>query len=1236
MSVDARHVLSHLVPLLGPLAADLAAQAADPAAEATLRAEHAAELEARRTADPYAVWLGWRVQQLAAAWLLTGLFLRALEDRGLLPPRLRELDARRATLRRLCPWLDDRALLRLTVAEAAHTRGFAAVFDEAHSPIWTLWPSAAGATALLEGLRAPTGLGALDLSGDTRWLGDVYEQLDEGVRARYALLQTPDFVEALLLELALEPALRAATRAQDVKVIDPTCGSGHLLVASFRRIFAELQREQPRAAALDLALLALDCVHGVDLNPYAAAIAHFRLVLAVVDAAGIQRAEELPEGLDPKIGAGDGLRPTEGMVSEQQALFAASKGERAAVSRPGWVQASRAAQRAMARGQTYGVVVGNPPYITVKDPVLNGLYRETYPESATGLYQLVSPFVHRFFQLAGDQGRVAMIVGNGFMKRNFGASLIEKVLPKVNLTHVIDTSGAFIPGHGTPTVILAGSGGAPEQLTVRAVLGKRGEPSTPEEPAKGLVWRSIVEHLDDVGFDNDFVTVASLERAALSKHPWALKGGGAGELQERVEDAADHRLGAVCASIGFMCITKQDDVFNVRQAALLRHGVEPSFIRPFGIGEDVRDWSVAASDDCVYPYDSAVKTVPLAAMPGAARFLWRWRRVLGERRVFGGQTYFEAGKPWWEYGQIPADRQATPLSIAFAFVATHNHFALDRGGKVFKQTAPIIKLPPEATEAEHLALVGYLNSSVACFWMKQVFFDKGNRGEGGGTTSEAWERFYEHDGTKLKTCPILHVEHLQPFAEAADALGRAWQQSLITAERIAATPIDGIGALRDLVASMESEKARLEEQLRWLQEEMDWLVYAAVGLADPNLTTPSLPSPIPRLAPAHRPADRLFAARVVQGEVGRRYFELCRLPAPELVQDLALDALAQRRLQAIEASPSLQHIETPEFKRTFRESFRVTNLPAALTTFLLDALEAALQHETAALSPRDLARALRDDPKVCAVAALLAGQPEPDLAALFAALLDEEAVALTAAQRYTDAGLIKHAAWRQTWAAQDAEDRGEQVKVPLPPKYGSGDFRKPATWRLRGKLDVPKERFVRLPVDPDGLPLLLWAGHAAPERMAALAQRFDETDDHDERVALLVAMTELLPELLRWWGDDRRYGAPLRDIWPPDLEVRRRALAVDAEDLSAWRPARAARASAPSAAPRAQKAPKAAKHSPEDLLQHAALSEPTTRGELAARLGWPEAEVGRLAEALVEQGRWAVLKKRPLTYGVVG
>ena len=84
---------------------------------------------------------------------------------------------------------------------------------------------------------------------------------------------------------------------------------------------------------------------------------------------------------------------------------------------------------------------------------------------------------------------------------------------------------------------------------------------------------------------------------------------------------------------------------------------------------------------------------------------------------------------WYEWHQASITRAIrAPLSIAFAFVATHNHFVLDRGGKVFKQSAPIIKLPADATEDDHLALLGLLNSSTACFWMKQVFQTKGSSG----------------------------------------------------------------------------------------------------------------------------------------------------------------------------------------------------------------------------------------------------------------------------------------------------------------------------------------------------------------------------------------------------------------------------------------------------------------------------------------------------------------------------
>jgi hypothetical protein len=39
--------------------------------------------------------------------------------------------------------------------------------------------------------------------------------------------------------------------------------------------------------------------------------------------------------------------------------------------------------------------------------------------------------------------------------------------------------------------------------------------------------------------------------------------------------------------------------------------------------------------------------------------------------------------------------------------------------------------------------------------MKQVFQNKGGSGVGQGVHDEAWEKFCQHDGTKLRMLPIV-------------------------------------------------------------------------------------------------------------------------------------------------------------------------------------------------------------------------------------------------------------------------------------------------------------------------------------------------------------------------------------------------------------------------------------------------------------------------------------------------
>ena len=310
--------------------------------------------------------------------------------------------------------------------------------------------------------------------GDTRFLGDLYQDLSEAARKKYALLQTPEFVEEFILDRTLTPALDEFG-LEAVRLIDPTCGSGHFLLGAFRRLFRLWTEREPATEPAVLAQRALDAVYGVDINPFAVAIARFRLLVAAMHAcAASPRLAKTPP-------AGTSTSPS------ATACCTATRFDRRGFrqewlpgdepwSDPIYALEDPAGLEAILDRQ-YHAVVGNPPYITVKDAALNARYRKRWddlpPEVLAGraVHRAVLRPGARRRRRADRPGYVGMITANSFMKREFGKKLIEEFFPTVDLTHVIDTSGAYIPGHGTPTVILFGRNRRPVGAEVRSVLG---------------------------------------------------------------------------------------------------------------------------------------------------------------------------------------------------------------------------------------------------------------------------------------------------------------------------------------------------------------------------------------------------------------------------------------------------------------------------------------------------------------------------------------------------------------------------------------------------------------------------------------------------------------------------------------------------------------------------------------------------------------------------------------------
>ena len=88
--IESRRLLADLVRQRADLEADLRERCEDePALDEFLQEEHRQAVEGERTALPYAVWRDDRLTQVAVAWILGCVFVRFLEDNGLVdPPRL--------------------------------------------------------------------------------------------------------------------------------------------------------------------------------------------------------------------------------------------------------------------------------------------------------------------------------------------------------------------------------------------------------------------------------------------------------------------------------------------------------------------------------------------------------------------------------------------------------------------------------------------------------------------------------------------------------------------------------------------------------------------------------------------------------------------------------------------------------------------------------------------------------------------------------------------------------------------------------------------------------------------------------------------------------------------------------------------------------------------------------------------------------------------------------------------
>ena len=408
---------------------------------------------------------------------------------------------------------------------------------------------------------------------------------------------------------------------------------------------------------------------------------------------------------------------------------------------------------------------------------------------------------------------------------------------------------------------------------------------------------------------------------------------------------------------------------------------------------------------------------------------------------------------------------------------------------------------------------------------------------------------------------------------------------------------------RAVLDDHRDKAATLLRRMIALQEELDWRCYTLYGITDQDLCYRDPGGnhlDPPEIELGQRAFEIVMARQMAAGELETTWFERHRsTPTTELPSHWPDDykRLVARRIALIESHQYINLIERPEYKRRWNTEAWEDQEQRALRHWLLDRLESQRYWPEPALqTTRTLANTAQTDADFLQVAALYRGHAGFDVHTLVAELVGAESVPFLPVLRYKASGLRKREVWERTWELQRREDaieaevaaslgqrpdetaeqfqarlaaeqrrrkQAELGDIPPPPKYTSADFQTSGFWRLRGPLDVPKERFISYPCcsrEADPALVVGWAGWDHLQQARALAAWYTEVVAQEgwsaERLTpLLAGLAELVPWLKQWHNAiDPDYHERMGDFFETFLQGQLQQHGLTHEDLEHWQP----------------------------------------------------------------------------------
>jgi hypothetical protein len=201
------------------------------------------------------------------------------------------------------------------------------------------------------------------------------------------------------------------------------------------------------------------------------------------------------------------------------------------------------------------LIVGNPPFVTARNPEKRELYRQRWSGVCYKEFQLVCPFFALSFGLLRPDGQLGFIVSNAFAMREFGKPLLEEFFQDIHLQKIVNCDGLSFPGHGTPTCLVLGRlpNGSDDvgwkDSPIRVATRLPGGGDLLALPEESSLWHSLSTHHNTPDYSDGKIAVTDRPRAEVLQ--WPLNFDSSSEKTKRIiEQHAPDRLTDSVADVG--------------------------------------------------------------------------------------------------------------------------------------------------------------------------------------------------------------------------------------------------------------------------------------------------------------------------------------------------------------------------------------------------------------------------------------------------------------------------------------------------------------------------------------------------------------------------------------------------------------------------------------------------------------------------------------------------------------